>query len=171
MKKRKKDLGRADIGFDKAIQEQKLMGRLKGKQNILVDVSAEDPDQIVNSIKAWANYAEWLSGGKFKYKEFMEGALGRKQWDALLDNERKKNKSYEVTVAQTQAKWMRGKIQSYEQAWMLDNDGNQNPLTKEVQDNLHKSMWMYAASKGFTVFNKNNVVAYMLSGPYLKCAA
>ena len=66
---------------------------------------------------------------------------------------------------------MRGKIQSYEQAWVLDNNGNENPLTKEVQDNLHKSMWMYAASKGFTVFNKNNVVAYMLSGPYLKCAA
>lgn len=171
MKKRKRGLGRADIGFDKAIQEQKLMGRLKGKESTVVDVSAEDPDQIVNSIKAWANYAEWLSGGEFKYAEFMKGALGRKQWDALLDNERKKNKSYEVTVAQTQAKWMRGKIQSYEQAWVLDNQGNENPLTKEVQDNLHKSMWMYAASKGFAVFNKNNVVAYMLSGPYLKCAA
>ena len=168
MKRKKQNARRENIGFDKTIREQKILGV---KQGNVVNISDDDPDQIVNSIKAWAKYAEWLSDGKFKYDQFMEGATGRKQWQEIKKAEKSKNTTYDITVAQTQAKWMRGKIQSYEQAWMLDNDGNQNPLTKEVQDNLHKSMWMYAASKGFAVFDKNNVVAYMLSGPYLKCAA
>ena len=66
---------------------------------------------------------------------------------------------------------MKNKIQAYEQAWIIDPKSKDNPLTMKVRNNILKSMWMYAASKGFVIFNKNNVVAYLLSGSHLKCAA
>ena len=171
MRNKHKFLKRANIGFDRKIEQQKVLG-VRGARPKVVAIDEFDQDQIMNSIRAWAHYAEWLSNGEFTYDEFMTGALGRAQWAEVMKSEKKKGEPYEITVAQTQAKWMRGKIQSYEQAWLLDNQGTDNPIADtKVQENIHKSMWMYAASKGFTVFNKNNVVAYLLSGPYLKCAA
>ena len=66
---------------------------------------------------------------------------------------------------------MKNKIQSYEAAWLIDPNAQDNPLSDQDKLNILKSMWMYAASKGFMIFNKNNVIAYLLSGPYLKVAA
>jgi len=45
------------------------------------------------------------------------------------------------------------------------------PLKKEIKNNILKSMWLYAASEGFTVFNKNESTTFLLSSSYIKCAA
>ena len=55
---------------------------------------------------------------------------------------------------------------------MLEN--NKTPDVTDMikmRNNILKSIWLYAASKGFMIFKKNSVKAYLLSGPYLKCAA
>ena len=67
----------------------------------------------------------------------------------------------------TRAKYMKNKIQSYEVAYIMDSA----PLSKQIKDNILKSMWMYAASEGFTIFNKNKNVTFLLASSYVKCAA
>ena len=58
---------------------------------------------------------------------------------------------------------MKNKIQSYEVAYIMDSA----PLSKQIKDNILKSMWMYAASEGFTIFNKNKNVTFLLASSYI----
>ena len=82
----------------------------------------------------------------------------------------KAGKDYsDVSVSHTQAKYMKNKVQSYEMAWVIDPNGSQ--LNETVKDNILKSMWMYAASKGFAIFKTPATTAYLLGGSYIKCAA
>ena len=71
-------------------------------------------------------------------------------------------------MAFTQAKYMKNKVQSYEYAYVLDPRGA--GLGRELRDNVLKSMWMYAASQGFAIFNQNASTTFLLSGSYIKCA-
>ena len=119
----------------------------------------------------WAEYADWLSDGETTMQEFMNEALGKNQWQRVKKDEKSKAKEYDINLSFTQAKYTKNKIQAYEQAWIIDPKSKNNPLTEKVRNNILKSMWMYAASKGFVIFNKNTVVSYLLSGSHLKCAA
>jgi len=62
---------------------------------------------------------------------------------------------------------MKNKVQSYEMAFVVDG----SPLGPQVKNNILKSMWMYAASEGFTIFNSKANTAFLLAGSYIKCAA
>ena len=62
---------------------------------------------------------------------------------------------------------MKNKLQSFEVAYIMDS----SPLKKEIKNNILKSMWLYAASEGFTVFNKNESTTFLLASSYIKCAA
>ena len=177
-KDKQADLKRAQLGFDSMLDEK---GRVRPADK--TKTIAEDPSGIVNDIQMWAEYAEWLSNGATTQQQFMEQALGRNQWRMVMASEIKerltskkperRNASwkYDITLSMVQAKYMKAKIQSYEQAWILDPGAKDNPLSQEVRKNILKSMWMYAASKGFVIFRKNTVSAYLLSGSHIKCAA
>ena len=159
-------LDREQLGFQRRIDEK---GRLKRVSNTQAQV--EDPTGVLNDVKMWAEYADWLSDGETTMQEFMNEAIGKRQWQKVMETERKKGKVYDINLSFTQAKYMKNKIQAYEQAWIIDPKSKNNPLTTKVRNNILKSMWMYAASKGFVIFNKNKVVSYLLSGSHLKCAA
>lgn len=159
-------LDREQLGFQRRIDEKGKLKRVSKTQ-----AQVEDPTGVLNDVKMWAEYADWLSDGETTMQEFMNEAIGKRQWQKVMETERKKGKVYDINLSFTQAKYMKNKIQAYEQAWIIDPKSKNNPLTTKVRNNILKSMWMYAASKGFVIFNKNKVVSYLLSGSHLKCAA
>ncbi len=165
-KSNKRKLDREQLGFQRRINDQ---GRLRFASKTKAQV--EDPTGVLNDIKMWAEYADWLSDGETSVQEFMNEAIGKRQWAKVKETERKKGEEYDINLSFIQARYMKNKIQAYEQAWIIDPKAQGNPLSVEVRNNILKSMWMYAASKGFVIFNKNNVVSYLLSGSHLKCAA
>ena len=176
--KQGKELTREQLGFDVRISEKGRPRRADIKY-----IMNEDPTGIVNDIKMWAEYAEWLSDGDTTMEDFMENALGKRQWAEVLKAEAKERQvskkaerrspdwRYNVTLSQVQMKYMKFKIQAYEQAWLIDPKATTNTLPPKVKEDILKGMWMYAASKGFVIFKKNTVSAYLLSGSYIKCAA
>ena len=165
-KSSKTKFDREQLGFQRRIDEQ---GRLKRVSKTQAQI--EDPTGVLNDVKMWAEYADWLSYGETSMQEFMNEAIGKRQWAKVKESERKKGEEYDINLSFIQARYMKNKIQAYEQAWVIDPKAQGNPLSVEVRNNILKSMWMYAASKGFVIFNKNKVVAYLLSGSHLKCAA
>ena len=56
-------------------------------------------------------------------------------------------------------------VQSYEVGYLLDNN---TLLTKQIKQNILKSMYLYASSKGFYIFRDAKVKSYMQSSTYLK---
>ena len=169
----KKELRRGQIGFDRRIdQVSGALGRAKKSK-----IQSEDPTGVLNDIKMWAEYAEWLSeSGDVKTTKagFLKQALGDSQFKETVKNEKSrlaKKGPYNITLSSVQANYMKRKIQAYEVAWLIDHASTSNPLTVDMRNNILKSIWLYAASKGFMIFKKNSVKAYLLSGPYLKCAA
>ena len=169
----KNQLRRGQIGFDRRIDEASgTLGRAKKSK-----IQSEDPTGVLNDIKMWAEYAEWLSeSGDIKTTQsgFLKQALGDSQFKETVKNEKSrlaKKGPYNITLSSVQANYMKRKIQAYEVAWLIDHASASNPLTVKMRNNILKSIWLYAASKGFMIFKKNSVKAYLLSGPYLKCAA
>jgi len=170
---KKRVLNREQLGFQRRVDPQtgELMGLKKHKALM------EDPQGVVNDVKMWAEYANWLSAGETTMNDFMDEAVGKRQWRDVLKRERSKKAKnsnfdhYDITLSLTQAKYMQRKIQAYEQAWIIDNTKTDNPISKEVKENVLKSMYMYAASKGFHIFNKKTVRSYLLGSSHLKCAA
>ena len=178
-----KELDREELGFDRRISDRGAWkGRPVGvKKRFIMN---EDPTGIVNDIKMWAEYADWLSGGETKMGDFMKEALGRNQWNEVLKQERRERQTskkperrkpdwrYNITLSQVQTKYMKSKIQAYEQAFILDPDSSdKSKISLQMKRNIIKGMWMYAASKGFVIFKRGNVKSYLLSGSYIKCAA
>ena len=173
---RANELEREQLGFDTRINPQ--TGRpVKYIMN-------EDPTGIVNDIHMWAEYAEWLSGGETQASDFMAQALGRAQWNKVMAKEREERISskkserrnpdwrYNITLSQTQTKYMKSKIQAYEQAFIVDPaSASRSRISVQMKKMIIKGMWMYAASKGFVIFKRGNVKAYLLSGSFIKCAA
>ena len=169
----KNQLRRGQIGFDRRIDEASgTLGRAKKSK-----IQSEDPTGVLNDIKMWAEYAEWLSeSGDIKTTQsgFLKQALGDSQFKETVKNEKSrlaKKGPYNITLSSVQANYMKRKIQAYEVAWLIDHASASNPLTVKMRNNILKSIWLYAASKGFMIFKKSSVKAYLLSGPYLKCAA
>ena len=124
----------------------------------------------IRIVAMMADYAAYLSGNKTTAKEFGATATSRSFYDKMIERGLKKGKDYsDVTISHTQAKYMKNKIQSYEVAHVIDYDGAN--INEKVKKNILKSMWMYAASKGFAIFKTNDTAFYLLAGSYLKCAA
>ncbi len=124
----------------------------------------------IRIVAMMSDYAAYLSGNKTTAREFGSNATSRSFYDKMIERGLRKGKDYsDVSISQTQAKYMKNKIQSYEVAHVVDYDGA--GINKKVKNNIIKSMWMYAASKGFAIFKENKTSFYLLSGSYLKCAA
>ena len=63
-------------------------------------------------------------------------------------------------------KYVKNKIQSYEIGYMLDSASGH--ISESVQQNILKSMYFYAGSKAFMVFNNQKATVFMQSSSYLK---
>ena len=124
----------------------------------------------VRVVAMMSEYAAYLSGNKTTAKDFGRKATSRDIYDKMIAKGLAKGKDYsDVQISYTQAKYMKNKIQSYEVAHVLDYAGAD--IGEKVKNNILKSMWMYAASKGFAIFKKDDTSFYLLAGSYLKCAA
>ena len=124
----------------------------------------------IRIVAMMSDYAAYLSGNETTAKQFGSQATSTTFYDKMIERGLKKGKDYsDVSISHTQAKYMKNKIQSYEVAHVIDYDGA--AINKKVKENILKSMWMYAASKGFAIFKTNDTAFYLLAGSYLKCAA
>ena len=63
-------------------------------------------------------------------------------------------------------KYVKNKIQSYEIGYMLDTASSH--ISESVQQNILKSMYFYAGSKAFMVFNNQKATVFMQSSSYIK---
>ena len=72
-----------------------------------------------------------------------------------------------LDMSHSQVKYIKDKVQSYEAAWVITHSN----LADDIKENIMKSMYMYAASKGFALFKTPTATFFMLHGPYWKCAA
>ena len=104
---------------------------------------------VIEHKNMYAEYIHKLSGGKHNKNEVI------RKIDMML-----RNKSMlEI------AKYIKNKVQSYEVGYLLDNN---SLLTKQIKENILKSMYLYASSKGFYIFRDAKVKSYMQSSTYLK---
>ncbi len=117
-------------------------------------------------IVRFGEYADWLSGGRTKQDQFMAEAVKNTNYNKAMDRGRRLGKVYDITIADTQAKYMKNKIQSYELTYVVARSS----LSQPIKDNILKSMWLYAASEGLHIFNKRKISTFMLSSSYIKCA-
>ena len=127
---------------------------------IFSDYYAKNAANLMTDADAWGEYVQFLSKGKTQKMSFVEQIVGDK-------TRSKKADQYKLAKSFTRAKYMKNKLQSYEVAYIMDS----SPLSKQVKDDILKSMWMYAASEGFTIFNKNSNVTFLLASSYIKCSA
>ena len=121
---------------------------------------ARNAQKLEEDVNEWGDYVQFLSNGRTKSLDFVESVVG----DIARS---KKANEYNLTKSFTRAKYMKNKLQSFEVSYIMDS----SPLKKEIKNNILKSMWLYAASEGFTVFNKNESTTFLLSSSYIKCAA
>lgn len=64
------------------------------------------------------------------------------------------------------SKWIKNKVQSYEVGFMLEY--GKGSLSDMIKDNITKSMFLYAGSKGFMVFGDQKSKTYLQSSTYVK---
>jgi len=147
--------------------QRKMTSRIHGLTDYRVFDEYTKMQPILYNYDAilWGEYAEWLSGKKTTQKQFVEEATGQAMVTAATS-------SRAVTVkglkpSHVQAKYMKNKIQSYEMAYIL----KRAKIDKRIRLNILKSLFLYAASEGLTIFNLTSVNSYMIAGPYIKCAA
>ena len=133
----------------------------------LFDAVASGKETLnTEDIVRFGEYADWLSGGRTKQNQFMAEAVKNTNYNKAMDRGRRLGKVYDITIADTQAKYMKNKIQSYELTYVVARSS----LSQPIKDNILKSMWLYAASEGLHIFNKRKISTFMLSSSYIKCA-
>ena len=104
---------------------------------------------FTEDLQSWAEYLQFLSGGKHKKKD----SIGK-----LLELYDKK--------PETAAKWLKNKVQSYEVGQVVDIA--QSQIKDYVKTNIMKSVYSQAASKGFRIFGDKKITDYMSASSYLK---
>jgi hypothetical protein len=104
---------------------------------------------FTKDLQAWANYLQFLSGGKHKKQQVISEVL----------------KLYDKDILQA-SKWLKNKIQSYEVGQVVDKA--QGQIKDLVKTNIMKSVYSQAASKGFRIFGDKKVTDYMSASSYLK---
>jgi len=92
---------------------------------------------------------EFLSGGKHKQKDTIDYVI----------------KLYDGNPTKA-LKWLKNKIQSYEVGQVVDQA--QTQIKSFVKENIMKSIYTQAASKGFRIFGNKKITDYMSSSSYLK---
>jgi len=127
---------------------------------VFLDHYSKSQVNINADVDSWAEYVDFLSDGETTKKAFKREAKG----DRFHSD---KAKEYDLKKSFPRAKYMKNKVQAYEMAYVIDK----SPLNRTIKDNILKSMWMYAASEGFTIFNTDRTTAFLLAGSYVKCAA
>ena len=64
------------------------------------------------------------------------------------------------------AKYIKNKVQSAESVWIVDLA--KSLPTESIKENILKSAYSYAASKGLRIFNDSGVKEFMSASTYLK---
>ena len=117
---------------------------VRGRQNGHLDFQ-RDKDN-------WAKYIQWLSKNRHESVSVMQrverelGPRGDQYFKA--------------------AKYLKHKVQSYEVGFLLDKD--QKQIKDDIKENILKSMFSYAGSRGMIIFNDSKATAFMTSSTYLK---
>ena len=104
---------------------------------------------FTRDLNSWADYLQFLSGGKHKKQQVISEVL------KMYDKDRMKA-----------AKWLKNKVQSYEVGQVVDKA--QHQIKDFVKTNIMKSIYSQAASKGFRIFGDKKITDYMSSSSYLK---
>ena len=110
----------------------------------------KDDSSVLANTPAYANYISKLSGGKHSKSKVLEQVQRMQRARESL-----------ITIA----KFIKNKVQSYEIGFLL---GKNQVLRQEIKQNILKSMYLYASSKGFYIFRDAKVKSYMQSSTYLK---
>ena len=110
----------------------------------------KDDSSVLANTPAYATYISKLSGGKHSKSKVLEQVQRMQRARESL-----------ITIA----KFIKNKVQSYEIGFLL---GKNQVLRQEIKQNILKSMYLYASSKGFYIFRDAKVKSYMQSSTYLK---
>ncbi len=133
----------------------------------IFDVVASGKETLnTEHVVRFGEYVHWLTKGKISQKVFMDQALKDTNYNKAMERGRKRGKVYDITLASTQAKYMKNKLQAAELTYVL----TESSLSKEIKQNILRSMWLYAASEGLHIFNRKTISTYMMISSYLKCA-
>ncbi len=108
-------------------------------------------NSLKRDIQKWAKYIQFLTKGKNRAMEIV-GEFDKK--------------NIGPKGAFDSAKYLKNKVQSYEVGMVLDE--NQTQIKKMVKENIMKSVYTQAASKGFRIFGDNKITDYMTASSYLK---
>tara|TARA_B100001057_G_scaffold478988_1_gene550078 strand:- start:3356 stop:5104 length:1749 start_codon:yes stop_codon:yes gene_type:complete len=106
--------------------------------------------KLISNLPSYADYISKLSGGKHSKAK-------------VIDQIQRMQRSRESLLTIT--KFIKNKVQSYEVGFLL---GKNQVLRQEIKQNILKSMYLYASSKGFYIFRDAKVKSYMQSSAYIK---
>jgi len=106
--------------------------------------------QLLENQTKFANYIEELSGGAHSSSLILETLNGFISSGNVLKSQ----------------KYIKNKVQSYEVGFMLDNASSH--LKDEIKKSILKSMYLYASSKGFYIFENKKVISFLQSSTYVK---
>ena len=104
---------------------------------------------FIRDLPLWAQYMEFLSGGKHRQKDTIMYVT----------------KLYDGNPTGA-LKWLKNKIQSYEVGQVVDKA--QSQIKAMVKENIMKSIYTQAASKGFRIFRDKKITDYMSASSYVK---
>ena len=104
---------------------------------------------LLSHLQKWASYIDFLSNGKHRAGQ----VIG--EFDSFYSQGPFKA-----------AKYLKNKVQSYEVGMVLD--ASQTQISALVKENIMKSVYSQAASKGFRIFGDNKITDYMSASSYLK---
>tara|TARA_B100001287_G_C22645888_1_gene512681 strand:+ start:50 stop:1537 length:1488 start_codon:yes stop_codon:yes gene_type:complete len=108
-------------------------------------------NSIMSDTPLWAEYCNKLSTDKMSIKKFLD-EFAKKFGTA---------NNYKDA-----AKYLKNKVQSYEVGYVLDKGKGQ--ISELVKENIMKSVYSLAASKGFRIFGDNKITDYMTASSYIK---
>ncbi len=103
--------------------------------------------------KYWIEYIEWLSNNNHHR-------------DRIGDSYRSELGTGRQLNYTKGAKYLKNKVQAYEVGMILDQ--SRNEIGDIIKENIMKSVYSQAASKGFRIFGDNQITEYMTSSSYLK---
>ena len=104
---------------------------------------------FMRDLPLWAQYMEFLSGGKHRQKDTIMYVT----------------KLYDGNPTGA-LKWLKNKIQAYEVGQVVDKA--QSQIKAMVKENIMKSIYTQAASKGFRIFRDKKITDYMSASSYVK---
>jgi len=114
-------------------------------------LEASSPDESHSTY--WFEYIEWLSNMRH-HKDRIAASYRRELGTGRQLNYTKG------------AKYLKNKVQAYEVGMILDQ--SRNEIGDVIKENIMKSVYSQAASKGFRIFGSNDITDYMTSSSYLK---